>query len=343
MPSERDDRVRLALDALASPVQRYRTAVAATVEQVSRQLEAQRASADGRVAQLAAELGPLAAGRVDVEGLASFIGRSEAVEPGALEAMEAALGTLRDLLARGEELFVVRVDGGGRLAEAVAAAFAEAGRAFGAARVVELAKSGSYRAEEHQGWLAGFPFDAWSRAERRLAPPLVIEVDGRDLRAAGLAEFLDGAVKLVLVVRGEASPAALVRLITPGTFVLQTVDGSGLDRLAAAEGPGVAALVPEGAARFLHDPAAGREPWERLRVDFLPDSPPRRALGGMSAAQQAEELAQLRALVATPAAGVTAAGVGPGAVGAAAPPAPADPVDKLAAWLLRQADLSGIG
>lgn len=333
----------MALDALALPVQRYRAAVAATVEDVSRRVEAQREGAGGRVAQLAAELGPLAAGRVDVEGLASFLGRWEAVERGALEVMEAALGTLRALLARGEELFVVRVEGGGRLEEVVAVALAEAGRAFGAARVVELAKSGSYRAAEHEGWLAAFPFHAWSRAERRLAPPLVVEVDGRDLRAAGLAEFLDGAVKLVLVVRGEAVPAALVRLITPGVFVLQTVDGSGLDRLAAAEGPGVAALVPEGAARFLHDPAAGREPWERLRVDFLPDSAPRRALGGMSAAQQAEELAQLRALMGAPVAGVTAAGVGPGVVGGAVSPAPADPVDKLAAWLLRQADLSGIG
>jgi hypothetical protein len=34
----------------------------------------------------------------------------------------------------------------------------------------------------------------------------VVEVDGGDLQAGGLAEFLDGAQKIVLVVRGPAPP-----------------------------------------------------------------------------------------------------------------------------------------
>ena len=77
----------------------------------------------------------------------------------------------------------------------------------------------------------------------------------------------------------------LARCITPGTLVLQTTDGTGLDRVAAFEGPAVAAVMPEGAAVFLHDPAAGREPWQRLTVRGLGEVP-RSAISGMSVWQR---------------------------------------------------------
>ena len=182
------------------------------------------------------------------------------------------------------------------------------------------------------------PFARWTRSERRLAPPLVVALEGGDLRAAALAEFLDGRQKIVLVVEGECAPAPLARLVAPGTFVLQTADAAGLDRFAAWEGPGIAALVPESAGRFVHDPAAGAASWDRLTIAHTPDKPPRRTVAGLSAAQQAEELEILRTLAARPAAIAPPAGAP-----AAAEAGTADPVDKLAAWLLSRVDLSDLG
>ncbi len=118
-------------------------------------------------------------------------------------------------------------------------------------------RGGRYRPAEHDSLLDAAEFRAWNKAERRFAPPLVVEVDGADLHAGALLDFADGREKIVLVVRGAMPPAPLVRCITPGTFVLQTVDGTRPRPLAAFDGPAIAALVPEGAAVFLHDPGAG--------------------------------------------------------------------------------------
>jgi hypothetical protein len=85
--------------------------------------------------------------------------------------------------------------------------------------------------------------------------------------------------------------------------------------------------MPPGAARFLHDPAGGKEPWQRLSVLELP-APPRRALGGISAWQMTEDLQQLAALARTPFSIPTP--------GAAASPAlgESEAVDRLTSWLL---------
>ena len=91
-----------------------------------------------------------------------------------------------------------------------------------------------------------------------LRPPLVIEVEGQDLRPASMAELLEGGQKIVLVVNGPAAPAPLVRLITPGVTVIQTDDPAELSALGAVAGPGIAALMPEGAAKFMHLPGKGR-------------------------------------------------------------------------------------
>jgi hypothetical protein len=192
--------------------------------------------------------------------------------------------------------------------------------------------------------LAGFPFRRWSAAERAKAPPLVVEVDGKDLVVGGLAGFLDGTVKLVLVVRGASPPAPLVRLVTPGILVLQTSEAPELELVGKTTGPAIAALVPEEAGSFLHQPAAGGA---RVEVRRIPEEEPKKGLGQISAFQQAEELGLLAAL-AESAAGTGTAEAGPaGAAGTAVgtadvPQRPAEPVDKLAAWLLKQADLSDL-
>ena len=146
--------------------------------------------------------------------------------------------------------------------------------------------------------LERFPPNQWNGAERPWAPPLVIEVEGQDLRPASLAELLEGGQKIVLVVNGPAAPAPLVRLITPGVTVIQTDDPAELSALGAVDGPGIAALMPEGARSSCTSP--GGEGAERASDrELLPEKEPKRALGSISAFQQTEELRQLASLTAS--------------------------------------------
>jgi hypothetical protein len=95
--------------------------------------------------------------------------------------------------------------------------------------------------------------------------------------------------------------------------------------------------MPETAARFVHDPEA--ETSEPFTVDFLPEAKSLKPLGGISVSQQTEELEQLKAL--SESARVVMAGAGTTATESAS--GAAAPVDKLAAWLLQQADLTDVG
>jgi hypothetical protein len=126
-----------------------------------------------------------------------------------------------------------------------------------------------------------------------------VSVAGADLDATSLVEALDGAAKVVLLVRGPATPAPLVRLVTPGTFVLENAGPTDLRAFANAEGPAVAALFEDASddvATFVHDPGAGSTLTARLVVRRLPPVGTRSPVGGWSSAQQAEELGQLAAL-----------------------------------------------
>lgn len=335
MPS--DERVRQALDAFKALLGAFHSTLVTTADEVRAALRTRQSTWDGRVARVRAELGPLAAGRIDPDRFATLVTNHQEADPAALELLERALETLTQLVDKSERLSVVEVPAGGSLYDAVGRALAEIGRAFSVARAVHGVRAGRHRGGDEERSIGPLPFAGWTKAERRLVPPLVVAVQGSELRAAALAEFLDGRQKIALVVEGECAPAPLVRLVAPGTFVLQAADGSGLDRLAAWEGPGVAALVPESAARFVHDPAAGAASWERITITHVPDKVPRRTVGGFSAAQQAEELELLRSLAVRPA-GAEAPAAAP--AGAAAT---AEPADKLAAWLLSRVDLSDLG
>ena len=328
MPS--DDRARLALEALAGPATGFRSTLARTADEIAQLLRAYTAGKESKSARLAAELGPFARGRISVERLSSTLPSASGVNGGAAEVVRRAHAALSGLLERGDDLFRVTLDGKSTLHDAVAARLAEVGRAYGAARVARDAQA-QLPPDRHAAALERFPFARWNKAERRLAPPLVVEARGADLLAAGLAEFLDGRVKLVLVVSGETSPAPLARLIAPGTYVQQAGTASDLVGFAAWDGPGIAALVPEACGRFVHDPRAGRATSERLRVEHLPEAP-RKGIDGISVEQQADELALLRSLAqptGAPAGGLAAGGA-----------APADPTDQLSAWLLAHTDLT---
>ena len=332
MPS--DPRFQQALAALAQPIADFRAMVDGAITQAEAFLAAQHASAPQRVDLAALSLGHFAEGRVDSAAFAVLFPSVTTASPDALDALMRALDVLRDVRQRGDALFVVDVPARGRLGIAVDDALAQTGRAFGAVVLAEVVRGGRFT-PEHERLLRPHAFRSWNRRERRFAPPLVVLVNGAFLQASALVEFADGQEKMVLVVRGASPPAPLARCITPGTLVLQTVDGRGLDRVAAFNGPAIAAIVPDGAAVFMHDPAGGRESWQRMTVQHIPAAG-KAPIGGQSAWQIGEDLRLLSDLAATPFS-VPAAGNG-----AAAPAVGAtDAADKIAAWLVAQAGLQG--
>jgi hypothetical protein len=355
-----DPRTAAALAALTAQRENFRWALAAAVEQVGSFLDAQRAVEAEPAARTAQELGVFASGRLDPERFATLFAEIGGLEAEALERMERARDLLARLLGRGSDLYVTRVSPGADLRAVVAAALAEVGRAFAAARTVELARAGAL-GPDVADFPDGFAFRRWNRAERQIAPPLVVEVDGGDAQVSGLAEFLDGQQKIVLVVRGPAPAAPLARLVSEGVTVAQVGEPAELEPLAEGRGPAVIAVMPEGSARFTHLPGVGPVR-ERLTVHLLPEADPRAAVGSFGTFQQRQELALLRELVSGPpvaptavaapvaAAPVAAAPVAdaspaaaPAATAAAAAPATvreSDPVDQLAAWLLDESGLT---
>ena len=343
MPSDKttDERVSHALEVLAKAREEFHSALVATSEELRGLLDEGSASAEARAERTAAELGAFAVGHIDIERFASFQATGEPVAVSVAPRLEAASRTLRSLLERGTDLYHIRVEPGADLRDAVSGGLGRAGRAFGAARTVELARSGKYDEAVHGGWLDSFPPSLWSRRERDVAPPIVVEVEGADLRPGGLAEVLDGAQKIVLVVRGTAPPAALARLITPGLLVIQAEDPADLAVMAETDGPAIAALVTGDACRFVHVPAADGTSG-RLSVHHMPASEPKRALGSISAFQQTEAMRHLTALAASWVGGATPV-VAPSGDGATAPLPAGTAADTLAAWILRQANMPVTG
>ena len=319
MPS--DPRVALALTALRPRIEAFRSAVAAAHERAQSLL-----SAGGGAGKAAEELGAFAMNRIDAGRFAAIHAGQPALDAASRSIVSQAVEILGSHARAANDAFVVDVPPGGSLPDFVAAALGRLGRSFGAAAVVELVKSGRFSAATNAFFLDFYGFEHWGRGERAVAPPLVVVVDGADLRGGGLADFLDGSVQLILVVRGASAPAPLTRLITPSALVIQTNDAGSLARLSSASGPAIVALVPDSAARFVHDPAGGKGAWQRLAVSFRPE-PPRRALGMWSAAQQREELLALESLSMPPA-------LGDASIESLTGNRDGDPVDRLASWLL---------
>jgi hypothetical protein len=317
-----DDRIQLSLGAVADRIAAFR-AVVATAQDRVRSLLAQ----GGGVERAALELGAFAAGRLDLDRFAA-IDDGITLDAAARSRLRRVEGVLADIARLDDTAFIIDVPDGAELHYAVSTALELFGRAFGAIAAVDLIRAGRHEALDHDRLLESFGFDLWSRADRRNAPPLVIRLSGSDLRANVLAEFLDGAMKLILVPFGRCTPAPLVRLVSPASLVLQTADATGLERFAGYKGPAIAAFVPPTSATFIHDPAAGKKLWQRIRVMSRPTSMPRGRLDTWSAAQQTDELLQLEMLAERPAFSDTPVeSLAPGA---------GDPVDRLAAWLLTE-------
>ena len=325
MPS--DERITSVLYALSVPRTAFDAALVSAIDELRTFHADQSSPAHERVAQEAARLGSFAADRIDAARFAAIVARATHVTPAALDRLARVLALLVEFRAQGESLYRIRVEPGSDLRDSVRAALSARGRLFNAARHVELLRSGGTVGDV----TAPLDFGRWLKAERLLAPPLVVEVDGADLVADGLAEFLDGALKLVLVVNGPAPVAPLARLIAPHTFVMQTVEASAIAALGEFVGAGIAAVLPDGCARFVHNPARGNGLGRRLEVEALPDGAPR-AVGRASAHRQAEELAWLRELAEL--AALARAQQQPDEARDVTIPA----ADQLAGWLLRQAN-----
>ena len=322
MPSE--DRTGIAIEAIRSRVELYHSAVAATTEQIRGMLAGTGETPEDQ----SIALGNFAAGHVDVDRFSAFTRQETKVEPSAELHIRAAQRALEDLLQMGDSLFVLKLTEGANLGARVAERLDAIGNAFSAAQVVELARQGKFREEQHGLLLDGLAYSDWSQAERALAPGLVIELHGSDLSPAQVVPYLDAGMKMVFVVDGDAPAAALSRLVTPGVFVQQTMEDSALEAFSAWEGTAVAALLPGGAVSFVHDPAAGETTYERFTTLELPGEIRRRAIGGLSPGQQAEDLKLLEALAVIPSPSGEAA---------------SDPAGKLSAWLLSQTNLAGDG
>jgi hypothetical protein len=323
--------VQRAQEALAPAHHAFRAAVEDALARGEAWWTEQAASDADRSARVRAELGAFAAGHVNPKRFAALFGRPRVLTPEVRKEMKRALEALREACAEAD-VMTVSVNGDGSLAVAIDDALAEAGRAFAAARVIASARADNTATPTPA--VVHLPFQSWNRAERRSAPPLVVTVAGSDLHAGTLGDYADGRQKIILVVDGACPPAALVRLVTPGTFVMQTTDPAALERMVHFDGPAIAAIVPDSAAAFTHDPASGTEPWQRMSIERIP-TPPLAAVPGMSAWQLREDLRQLEALAAAPA----SRPIPPGDPAAADSP---DAVNRLASWLLGQADLSGL-
>jgi hypothetical protein len=324
MPS--DDRLALARSAIEKPLATYRSAVVSSLERVRGVL-----AAAGGPSRLEVELGAFARGRIDADKFAAII-RGSALDAGARARITHAAYVLEELTALRDDAFVIDLRSGGPLHLVVASTLATLGRAFGASVAADLVRTDRFHPSEHDLLTIAWGFEHWSRDERRHAPPLVVSLDAEDLRAETLAHLMDGSMHIVLVVRGTSTPAPLVRLITPGTLVLQTRDATGLDRFNSFAGPAIAAIVPDDAATFIHDPERGAAPWQRITIWHRPTIEPRKSVDGISPRQQREELLQLIAIAERPTLSSTP-------IDALAPVGAGDPTERLASWLLAQSGL----
>lgn len=320
MPSE--ESIRIALEAIRPNMERFLSAVSTTTEDIRGLLSGAGETAEDHTVSL----GNFASGHVDVERFSAFTRSSTRLSAEATEPVRAAQRALNDLLQMGDRLFVLEVEAGSNLGAEVDKRLSVIGDAFAAAHLVDLAKRGKYREEDHANMLDGLRYADWSRAERKLAPGLVIALDGADLAAGQIAPYLDEGMKMVFAVRGDAPAAPLSRLVTPGVFVQQARGEASLEAFADCSGTAVAALLPNDSAEFVHDPSAGDTTYERFTSLDLPREVRKRAIGGISAAQQAEDYALLETLAVVPVPDGESA---------------SDPAGKLSAWLLNQTNLVG--
>ena len=321
MPS--DERKKIALEAIRPRIEMFQSALTVTANQVRGLLAGTGNTADDQ----SAALGQFAKGKVNLDRFAAFTAKAVRIDMTAEAPIRAAQNVLKSLLAQGDDLFILKTEAGKGLGHQLSVRLAQIGCAFAAARVVDLAKNGAYKEDKHAATLERFPYSVWNSSERALAPALLVEVSGDDFKPSAIVPLLDTNMKIVFNVSGDAPAAALSRVISPGTFVQQQTGNASLEAFSAFEGIAVAAFLPKTAVSFVHDPSAGSTIYDHFVSLTFPKEVRKRAIGGISPAQQAEDYALLESL-----------SVPPELAGDAA----SDPAGKLSAWLLSQTNLSDL-
>lgn len=330
MPS--DERIQKGLSVTAAARKDFLSSVRATADQVDAFLRARKGTtrdASGRVAET---LGNFAAGRIDASRFSALVPTEQETPPTVITAMEQAGEVLREIALFDERAFLARAQPGESAADAARQVLGTLGAAFGAAELVETARAGRFPDPATHRRLQVYDPDDWKTRERVLAPPVVVVAPGERLRSAHMRDWLEGSQQVVIVVEGRCPPAPLVPLISPGVLVGQVHTVDELDVLKDFEGPAVLALVPPEAAAWAYDPR--RSPALEVRHD--PGAADLRTVGPTSVWRQRQDLEQLRASAGMPPSMASAGRNGDGASESGAP------ADRLAAWLLMQADVSGI-
>jgi hypothetical protein len=318
-----EEQTACALKAVRPRTDQFRAALTVTYDQVRGML----AGTVDTEADRSEALGFFAKGKLNMERFNSFAPKPKQITPDAETPVRAAQEILKNLLAEGDKLFVIDTIPGRGLGHQLGLKLAHIGRAFAAARVVDLAKNGAYKEDKHAESLLRFPYATWNSSERALAPALVVNVSGEDFKPSSIVPLLDTNMKIVFVVTGDAPAAALARVISPRVFVQQITGEPDLKAFTAYKGMAVAAFLPDTAVSFVHDPSAGSTTYERFVSITFPKEVRKRPIGGISPAQQAEDYALLESL-----------SVPPEIAGEAA----SDPAGKLSAWLLSQTNLADL-
>lgn len=324
MPSE--ERSALALQAIRPRIDMFHAALTVTANQVKGLLAGTGSAEDDQ----SASLGKFAQGKMDLDKFASFTRKAPGMSPEVEAPVRAAEKVLNSLLAEGDNLFVVKVADGKGLGHSLSVRLAHIGRAFAAARIIELAKNGAYKEDKHAESLMRFPYAVWNSSERSVTPPLLVEVSGQDFKPSAIVPLLDTNMKIVFNVSGDAPAAGLSRVISPGVFVQQETSDNSLDAFSAFKGIAVAAYLPTTAVSFVHDPLSGSTIYDHFISLTFPKEVRKRHIGGISPAQQAEDYTLLESLSVPPEL------MAPEAAAAA------DPAGKLSAWLLGQTNLSDL-
>ena len=319
MPSE--ERRALALEAIRPRIEMFHSALTVTITQVRGLLAGSGNTTDDQ----SAALGKFARGKMDLDRFASFAPKAARIDTEAEAPVRAAQDVLKSLLEQGDDLFILKTEAGRGLGHQLSVRLAQIGCAFAAARVVDLAKNGAYKEDKHAHTLKRFPYAVWNSSERALAPALLVEVSGHDFKPSAIVPLLDTNMKIVFNVSDDAPAAALSRVISPGVFVQQETGDASLDAFAAFKGIAVAAYLPSTSVSFVHDPSSGSTVYDHFVSLKFPKEVRKRAIGGISPAQQAEDYTLLQSLSVPP---------------ELAPEAAEDPAGKLSAWLLSQTNLS---
>lgn len=318
-----EEQKAVALQAVRSRIDQFHAALTVTSEQVRGLLSG---SADTEEDQSEA-LGHFAKGKVDMERFNSYAPKARHIDETAEAPVRAAQEVLKSLLAQGDDLFIINMDEGRGLGHSLSVRLASIGRAFAAARVVDLARNGAYKEDKHAATLERFPYAQWNSSERAMAPALVVNVSGEDFKPSSVVPLLDTNMKIIFNVSGDAPAAALSRVISPRVFVQQIIGEPDLEAFSAYKGIAVAAFLPETAVGFVHDPSAGSTTYERFTSITFPKEVRKRPIGGISPAQQAEDYTLLESLSVPP---------------EIAGEATTDPAGKLSAWLLSQTNLADL-